>query len=173
MKMSVKSLVSALFVVATLAVAAPAHADDAVHFIGVGPRGGLQIHDETKAFIGAEGRFGLLQLVPSVRLDLRPFFDYYFISDVTVFDIGADALFAFDIHQDMFEPYAGAGLNVGHYSVSVGSASASDTSVGLDLLGGVNFLPKERLRPFVEFRLSIGGDWKPYDLTGGLIFLLN
>jgi hypothetical protein len=166
------SFVSFFFIGAT---AGPALAQDAapaaIHQISIGPRVGLQLKDNTEFMIGAEARFGLLQIVPTVRLDIRPFFGYYFESDFTIFDLGADALFAFDIKQEMFEPYAGAGLAIGRVSFDRFGVSASDTNVGLTLLGGARFLQRTRIQPFVEIRLGLG-DWDPITLAGGVLFVL-
>src|SRR5262245_21062540 len=142
------------------------------NYIGVAPRVGVQLNHESQFVLGAEGRFGIINLGPSVRLDIRPVFDYFFQSNVTIFDICGDAIFAFDVHQELLSPYAFTGLNITHASVDTGVGSASDTRVGLNLGGGVVFLPKTRIQPFAELRFTIQ-DGSPIVLAGGVIFIVK
>src|SRR5687767_623555 len=122
---------------------------------GVAPRLSIEL-DNSDFAIGVEGRFGLVQLASSVRLDVRPFFDYYFIDDegldidITAFGFGADALFAFNIGNPIVEPYALAGISIGYLSVE----DESETEFGLNLGGGAKFLTAGRIQPFVEFRIT-------------------
>ncbi len=171
----------ALSVAALAATAVPAIAQEAAptptNYIAVGPRIGLQLKDNTEFVIGAEGRFGLLQIVPTVRLDIRPQFNYYFESDVTIFDISADAIFAFDIHNPIAEPYAFAGLNIGHSSVSssfcdLAGVSCSSTDVGLNLGGGARFLVNQKIQPYAELRFT-AGNFNPILLSGGVLFIIR
>jgi opacity protein-like surface antigen len=141
-------------------------------YIGLAPRIGVQLKDPQEFVIGAEGRFGILQIAPSVRFDVRGQFNYYFESDVTIWDLAADAIFAFDVKNDMVEPYAFAGLDIGHASVSTAFGSASSTEVGLNLGGGAKFLPRQRIQPYAELRFTIG-NFDPILLSGGVLFLIK
>lgn len=140
-------------------------------WISLGPRLGVELRD-SHFFIGAEARIGIVQLTPNVRLDVRPVFNYYFISDVTVWDLAGEALVAIDIHNETAEPYVLAGLNIGHASIDTPFGSASDTKVGLNLGGGARFLLRQKIQPFVEIRFTVG-DYDPIDLTGGVLFVLR
>ena len=161
-----------LFALAALVAAAtPAKAEDVppgTNYIGVAPRVGVQINHEAQFVLGAEGRFGVVQITPMVRLDIRAVFDYLFQSDFTIFDTAGDAIFSFDIKNELFEPYAIAGLNV--YYVS--GFGASDTRLGLNLGGGAKFLPKTRMQPFAELRFSIQ-DGTPIILAAGFMFVVK
>ncbi len=171
MQASLRTLVAVSFLTLVAGANAAFAQEAGPNYISVGPRAGIELRD-SHGFIGAEARFGLLQIVPSVRLDLRPVFNYYFISDVTVWDLAGEAIFAFDIHQEILEPYALAGLNIGHAAVSTVFGTASDTRVGLNLGGGVTFLQHQKIRPFAELRFTVG-DYDPILLTGGVLFVLK
>jgi hypothetical protein len=142
------------------------------HPISAGVRTGIELNDG-HVFIGAEGRFGIIWITQSIRLDIRPVFNYYFISDVTVWDLAGDAIFAFDIHKDIVEPYALAGLNIGHGSFCSGGVCNSDTKAGLNLGGGAKFLLRNQIQPFLELRFTVISDYKPVDLTGGVLFVIK
>jgi hypothetical protein len=139
--------------------------------IGVGPRLSIELDDSNFA-IGVEGRFALVQIASSVRFDLRPFFDYYFIDDegtgldITVFGFGADAIFAFSVGNPVVEPYAIGGLQLGYGKVE---GFDSETDFGVNLGGGAKFLTTGTVQPFVELRISVG-DFDPILLTGGVLF---
>lgn len=140
--------------------------------IGVGPRLFLDLDNDSEFALGAEARFGVFAITPTIRLDVRPYFDYIFVDsaiDVTVFDFGADALFAFDIGNAIVEPYALAGLSIVHASADGGGSS---TDAGLNLGGGAKFLTSGRIQPFAELRVTIGGDFDPFFLGGGVLFIL-
>lgn len=143
--------------------------------IAVGPRLFLDLDDGTNFGIGVEGRFAVLQIAPSVRLDVRPFFDYYFVDDdfgdVTLLGFGADALFAFNVGNPVIEPYALAGLNILYASFDVPGGSDSSTDAGFNIGGGARFLTDGSIQPFAELRITIGGDYDPLFLGGGVLFI--
>src|SRR5262249_9129474 len=140
--------------------------------LALGPRLDLDT-DGSDVGIGLELRLDLAQLAPSVRLDLRPAFDWIFVGhDITFFMIGADPLFAFNVRPPTVEPYAIAGLGIFHASYSNCFGCETYTRVGLNLGGGARFLLDGKVQPFVELRASIR-DGSFVLLTGGVLFLLG
>ena len=65
------------------------------------------------------------------------------------------------------DPYVGLGLNVARMSVEVGAVDASDTEVGLNLLGGLNFL-LGNYSSYVEGRFELDGG-EQFVLTWGFL----
>ena len=66
-------------------------------------------------------------------------------------------------------PYAGGGLNIAHKSKEFDDGrSASDTDLGLNLLGGTLF-GRGKVNPFVELRVELAGG-EQFVLTGGVLF---
>ncbi len=156
--------------VAILGATAPAAAQGMPsNQIVVGPRLSLDLNDGTHVAIGGEARFSVLMIAPTVRLDIRPELNFYFFDGGNAFDISGDALFAFGVHSDVVEPYAGAGIGIFHVSADLGGSA---TRVGLNLLGGAKFLPLQTIQPFVEMRFTVG-DFDPILLTGGVLFLIR
>jgi hypothetical protein len=152
-----------------LALGGVLHADE-LPFL-VGPRAGLQLHGDTDLVIGVEARFGIAKLSEQIRLDIRPEFNYIFISNAHTFDISGDVLFAFDVKSDFFEPYAGVGLGLFNTGCSASICGDSVNRIGFNLLGGVRFVPHTKIEPFAEFRITLG-DIDPYMIIGGVLFSL-
>jgi len=168
MRQAIRMLGIRLLATAVLLAGATAGAQEMPeHQILLGPRAGLDVNDGTHLVLGGEARFSVLMIAPSVRLDIRPEFNFYVFSGGHAFDISGDALFAFGVHNPTFEPYAGAG--VGIFNVSDGT---SDTRVGLNLLGGCKFLAGSPIQPFAEIRFTVG-DFNPILLMGGVLFVLH
>lgn len=125
--------------------------------------------------VGARAEFDL----PGTLSKTEPFskafiigqFDYYFIDcgggDCTYWELNPSL--AVPIKATSLKPYLGAGLNIAHASVDLGSfGTASDTDVGINLLGGLKFGLGE-LDAFSEARLSLGGG-DQLALSFGLLF---
>ncbi len=147
--------------------------------VAIGPRAGYDF-DWESLFIGVDARagFGTLPVSFSVTGD------YFFLDDYasfgvdasqSLFKITANAIYEFGIDNQVFTPYAGAGLAISRWSVDVdtggfGNFDASDTSVGLNLLGGAYF-GSGSLRPFAQLYLTTG-DGSTIGVTGGVLFAL-
>ena len=122
--------------------------------LGVGPRVGL-ILDDGSFSLGAEGRLALVPLSSSLRLDVRPSFDFYFVgSDATLLQGAVDGLLAFKIQNSPIEPYAIAGLAI-VYTNTDAPAEFSSTDVGINLGAGAKYVTSGRFHPFAEIRVSI------------------
>jgi opacity protein-like surface antigen len=190
----------ALIVVGFATMVAPAvRADTGVQ---VGVRSGIQLLDdhalrnENAASVGAEARlsFELSPLIVALT------FDHFFVSDRTLFQVGANALYDLPIHHPFLYPYVGAGIALTRFAlpeappVSGTNSEGSDASVastpeapgtanttdsngmrmGLNLVGGLRFdhIALPLLRPFAQVMVSLG----PIDLltiVGGVLFELD
>jgi hypothetical protein len=93
-------------------------------------------------------------------------FDYFFPgNDVTYWE--ANANLAVPVGTSSLRPYLGAGLNLAHTSVDVGTVSASNNDLGLNLLGGIH-LGSGKLQPYAEARFEAGGG-EQLILTAGIM----
>ncbi len=153
-----------------LIVLAIGTASDARAQFQIGIRGGYDIETEDP-LIGVEARFGLNN--PNLPIYFAPSFDYYFIDNdnFSFYEIDVNALYAFGINNQVFTPYAGAGLGIGISSVEIGDNRESDSDIGVNLVGGAVF-GFSRVRPFIQARLKVGGDADLATLHGGVLFSL-
>lgn len=114
-------------------------------------------------------------------------FDYYFPSagdeldgidgvdvDLTYFEVNLNGIYKFKVESSSLQPYVGTGLNIarasGGASVDLGDlgdvdVSASETQVGLNLIGGVLIDKKF----FVEAKYEAGGG-EVFVVSAGLRF---
>jgi hypothetical protein len=99
-------------------------------------------------------------------------FDYYLDpcegGDCTVFEINPGI--AVPLNATTLKPYVGAGLNIARVSVDLGPTfgSASDTEIGLNLLGGLK-LNLSGMDAFTEARLALGGG-EQFSIAFGILF---
>lgn len=98
-------------------------------------------------------------------------FDYYLDpcdpGDCTIFELNPGI--AVPLNATNLRPYLGAGLNIARISVDMGSfGTASNTEVGLNLLGGLKF-GLGGMQAYSEARLSLGGG-EQFALSFGLLF---
>jgi hypothetical protein len=98
-------------------------------------------------------------------------FNYYLDpcdgADCTVFEINPGI--AVPLNATSLKPYVGAGLNIAHSSVDLGSfGKASNTDMGLNLLGGLK-LNLSGLDAFTEARLALGGS-EQFSIAFGILF---
>jgi hypothetical protein len=120
--------------------------------------------------LGARVQVGL----PSLnQIDFIGSFDLYFPSsvsgvDVNYWEINANLKYDFPINSPTFGPYLGTGLNLAHVSVSSQGFGASDTDLGLNIMGGTTFRAGS-MTPFAELRVEVGGG-EQVILAGGLLF---
>ena len=133
--------------------------------------------------LGGRGVFPLESAFPGTPLDGIVSFDIFFPSappgsgsSASYWEINGDLAYRFHMERgSSLGPYAGGGLNIAHASATVaipggGTASASATKAGLNLLGGTTFkLTGSSLTPFAEARGEIGGG-KTFILTAGVRF---
>jgi opacity protein-like surface antigen len=137
---------------------------------------GIQADFGTDTDFGIGGRvvFGLRSLFPGTPLDAHVSFDYFFPdapagTDVTYWEVNGNVAYRIRTTSRSLAPYVGGGLSIAHASVDVGTASASDTDVGLNLLGGTTFGARSNVKPFAEARFTIGAG-EQLVITGGVRF---
>ena len=89
------------------------------------------------------------------------------------FEVNANALYSLPLAgMTGFRPYVGGGLNIARGSLDVdlpegfGDISTSDTEMGLNLIGGLEF-GFGPIKPFAELRAQIAGG-EQIVLTGGI-----
>jgi hypothetical protein len=180
------------------AVAPAAQADTGTQ---VGVRGGVQLlddealHHQNALSLGAEARlsFALSPLIIALS------FDYFFVQDRTLFQVGANALYDLPVAHSFLYPYVGAGLGVTRFALpetgpvpdpegeepqdsampapgssTPGGTDSNGVRTGLNLVAGLRFDHVELplVRPFSQVTLSLG----PIDLltvTAGVLFELG
>jgi len=171
-----KAVFAFFAVVAVLAMPATSSAQ-----LQVGPF--LAFHDDADLGIGAF--VGVP--VASIHEDLSFVgdFGFFFPSggehggvevDVDYWELNANGLFKFPMAEQPFTPWVLAGLNVANGSAGVdlgelGSASASDTEIGLNVGGGMTF-GEGPMSPFVGAKFELGGG-EGAVIFGGLSFVVG
>jgi len=162
----VRKLFSVIVLAAAAGAAVPATAQAQV-------RVGAQVSfaDDADVGLGVRVRADTPRLIPGAPLSLIGSFDWFFPGgNVDYFEINGNVAYAFTITGSVLRPYAGGGLNVARTSVDLGGGtSISNTDLGLNLLGGLNFRTAGRLQPFVELRLELSGG-EQFVITGGVHF---
>lgn len=142
--------------------------------ISLGPKVGFDVADISEPYIGADVRIEL----EDFPVRINPKFDFYFASDPapnvsrTIWSVGANGLFDFDLDDNDITPYAGAGLQIFRSSSSGGGVTFSTTDLGLTGVGGAEF-DLDGFRPFVQAELGlIFGTGSPttFGLSGGVLF---
>ena len=158
----------------------------------VGVRGGVQLLDDevlrhqNAVSLGGDVRlsFALSPLIVALS------FDYFFVKDRTLFQVGASALYDLPIAHPFLYPYLGAGLGLTRFAVpetgtpqsgmaepgapGTGGTDSNGMRTGLNLVAGLRFDHVELplVRPFAQVTLTLG----PIDLltvTAGVLFELE
>lgn len=161
-----------LLAAATAPAATPAAAQ-----VAFGPQ--VSWADDADFGIGARVTFPLTQLMtadadsPAQKMMLIGSFDWFFPDDGDVPDLDVryyeiNANVAYTPEVEGLDPYFGGGLNIANAGISGGGESVSDTEVGLNILGGLNFL-LGTFNTFAEGRLELSGG-EQFVLTFGALF---
>ncbi len=115
------------------------------------------------------------------NLRLEPSFNYFFEKDmVNMWDLSANAHYQFSL-SDSFVAYPLAGISVMGVSVdvpefdlgygySVGGGSASDTEIGFNIGGGVDYNVTKNIAINLEAKYKIGGDWSRLVIAAGAVY---
>jgi opacity protein-like surface antigen len=90
-------------------------------------------------------------------------------------EISADGLYDIANAKSDLKPYVGAGLAYSHYSEGDFDCGGACGGIGVNILGGINFMANSKLMPFVEIKLGIGGSIAAFggsvvSLKGGVHF---
>jgi len=101
-----------------------------------------------------------------------------FSAEVDYWEVNTNLIYGFTVaNAPGVEPYFGAGINFsrisGNFTGPGGEEEASETDVGINLLGGAKF-PLTGVTPFLEARLELKGDdplgvEDQFVLTGGIL----
>ncbi len=123
--------------------------------------GQLSYADDTDLGVGGRVSLGL----PSeLGLRLLGSFDYFFPDgDFDYWEVNGNVAYPLPLEAQAVSLYVGGGLNIAH-----AFNGASDTRIGLNLLGGVDYLV-QTLRLYGELRLEVEGG-EQFVLTGGVLF---
>jgi Outer membrane protein beta-barrel domain len=135
-----------------------------------GPMAALDTEGSSTFGIGAFLGIPVPSLDPN--LSIQPAFLWYFPSAGHYWELSGDAVYAFQVSADTpVLPFALAGINIAHASVSAGGFSASSTDTSLELGGGVGFRAAS-VNPFAggKFELRSGS---PFVLFGGVGFAVG
>ena len=167
-------ILTAALVVATAGVAA---AERDVAFGGQ-----ISYADDFDLGVGARAVIGTNDVVEGTRAVAS--FDLYFPGDeagveFSFWEINVNGHYMFPLEEKSFGLYAGAGLHYANVSVDTPSidtgfgviegGSVSDSEVGLNLLGGVDFQTSGSVSPFAEIKIELGGA-EQFVISGGATF---
>ena len=95
-------------------------------------------------------------------------FDWFFPdAPVDYWELNGNVVYMVPVVNSAVAPYVGGGLNVAHVSVDGGTIGSSDTDMGLNLLGGMEF--GGQLPLYLEARVEISGG-EQFVITGGFYF---
>ena len=130
--------------------------------VAVGPHGGVNL-DVGSLHVGADVVVDVADVSPSVKLAIWPSYAHVFIDDghdVELF--GVDFPFVFPLDGAVVAPFVGPGLGLAFYG---------DTSLKVNIIGGVFFATGSGVRPFAELAVRLV-DGTFVDLLGGVLFEL-
>ena len=127
--------------------------------------------DESDLGLGARAFYNLDTRRP---LAVITTFDYFFPSAPTGVDAKhweVNGNMAYQFARGRWKPYVGPGLNLARRSAEVALAdvSASETSLGMNMLGGVRRTDGRKRQYFAEARYEIGGG-EQFLVTAGVLF---
>jgi hypothetical protein len=161
-----------LTLVAVLAVSIPLMAPRAEAQISFMPYLGYDL-DAESLLIGVGAEFGFLQL-ETLALNIRPSAEYFFIGDsgieglsTTFMQFNGDVTAELPVGGPGLAVFAGAGLALRYASVEFMNQSESDTSFGVNILGGVEF-GGGFVTPFAQGRLTLGDGSSAFAILGGV-----
>ena len=183
-----------LFLAVAFPLTAQAQMESGSNF-KIGPRATIALSDLSDAgadfAIGGDVRYDLSGDVDA-PIQLSGAFDFYFAEDIepegvdeevsqTIFTVDLNAHYMIPT-EATFSPYVGGGIGITSFSqdevevdTPIGTQTfggESDTDTGLNLVGGAEIETDGSLTPFVEGRLTVGGDLDRFGLTGGVLFQL-
>ncbi len=150
---------------AAFLVAGDAAAQNEFEISNYGARVGFSVEPD-QFTVGAYAKLG--ELAPN--LSLRPSADLGFGDNVFTILGNADIQYSFTSGAS-FVPFVGGGIAIGYYSFDLPagvSGDDSDTEIGLDFYGGLEFDLGGYKSAFIEAR--VGVDVPDFKLTGGIGF---
>ena len=117
-----------------------------------GPRIGFSSGPDQVLF---GGQLDLGNIAPD--LTLNPNGEIGFGDDATTISLCGDLHYHFQLNDSPWRPYVGAGIGFTHISVDLGPfGDASDSFVGMNIIGGAIVPTQSGSRFFAEMKLGIG-----------------
>jgi opacity protein-like surface antigen len=139
-------------------------------FKGVGGRISFVDPEAVSGTIGFGGHVNLGEII--ANLALYPSFEYWNKSNVSDFSINADVRYYIPTGGNI-DFFAGGGLAIQFVSVDLGPfGDASDTELGLDLIGGADFPVSDNLVATAKLKFLVS-DLNVLKITGGLTYLIG
>ncbi len=141
--------------------------------VEIGPRLGFDlIGDVEEFFVGADARLDLAAL-PVI---LNGAFDIYLVGEnLDFWQLSFNAFYEFGLANVAFSPYVGGGIGISRtsrdFDLGDFGNGASDTDVGLNLIGGATF-GFGSLKPFAQAQITFG-DVDLLTIGGGLLFSIG
>ena len=140
--------------------------------VEAGGRIGVDFEDDQDLFVGADLR---LKFAAS-PLTINPTFDYFFVGGDSLYQLGANALYAPTLATPLYGPYVGIGFAVARFAKEepagmpgqpVGGEDNEGIRGGLNLIAGMRIdLPV--LKPYAQAMVSTG-DIDTYTLSLGIL----
>ncbi len=159
----------------TLALVLLASGHHARADVGVeaGARIGVDFEGDEDMFVGADLRLAF----PSSPLTINPTFDYHFVADGTMFQVGANALYHPPLSTPYFRPYVGVGFGVTRFAINAANVMPGQPVGGVEdnegIRGALNLVAGARfdlpaLKPYTQAMLSTG-DIDLYTISVGVL----
>jgi hypothetical protein len=126
---------------------APAAADT-----DFGVRGGLY-SDAEAGFVGVELLTDL-----SRQWFLNPNAEYVFVDEGDLWTLNLDAHYDLPLRSSVADVWLGGGLALVFSDDGRPRGDDSETDVGVNLLAGVGFLPREAVRPYVQGKVLVSDE---------------
>jgi hypothetical protein len=133
--------------------------------------------DDTDFGVGARGSFGIGGAARGRPIEGLVTFDYFFPDGFDYWEVSGNGVYRLNTSETVkATPYIGAGVVLGRASVkssggvcNLPGVECDNTSVGLNLLGGLRLRAANRFLPFVEGRFEMK-DGSQLVLTAGTFF---
>jgi opacity protein-like surface antigen len=130
----------------------------------------VSLGEDSDFGIGGRVNFDMSSSFGSPGFFIVPSFDYFFPGgSVNYWELNGNLGWLIPGVRGNVRPYIGGGLNYAHVSFDNCTGDCSNSDVGVNLMGGLNFQTRTRIMPFIEAKFELGGG-EQFVLTGGIYF---